>query len=123
MLGKMIQEIKEARGSTESLSINARTMHTKGERVRQILVKHTHMRGPGGAMKDIKKRTKKNLMSGIADSIEELERSGLKLDDLMRVRAGPSTNHTDASPAKRGRMAVSEDMNLTGTHDEARQEQ
>jgi hypothetical protein len=74
-------------------------------------------------MKDIEKRTKKNLISGIADSIKELERSGLKLDDLMGVRAGPSTDQTDASPAKRGRMAASEDMNLTGAHDEARQEQ
>jgi hypothetical protein len=62
-------------------------------------------------------------MSSIADFIKELERSGLKLDDLMGVRAGPSMDQTDASPAKRGRMAVSEDMNLMGAHDKARQEQ
>jgi hypothetical protein len=59
MLGKTIQEIKEARGSKESLSINDRTLRTKGERVQQSLAKRTHMRGHGGAMKDTEKRTKK----------------------------------------------------------------
>jgi hypothetical protein len=123
MLAKTIQEIKEGRNAKDSMSIHDRTMLTRGEKVRQNLVKRSHMKGPGGAVKDIDKKTKKSLKLGIAHSIKELEKKGLVIDDLMGERTNSSTDKNGESPVKRSRMTLPTEVNLTGAHDEACQEQ
>jgi hypothetical protein len=81
------------------------------------------MKGPGGAVKNIDKKTKKSLKLGIAHSIKELEKKGLVIDDLMGERTNSSTDKNEESPVKRSRMTLPTEVNLTGAHDKARQEQ
>jgi hypothetical protein len=58
----------------------------------------------------------KIMKSSIADSIRELEKKGVRIDELRAVNA-------EGSPAKCGKTTPTQEMNLMGSHDEARQEQ
>ena len=76
-------------------------------------------RGLSGAAKEIdkQKKPKKNLKAGIADSIKDLQKSGMEVEDLLA-----SLEMESESPAKRI-QANPHEANLTGAHDEPRQEQ
>jgi hypothetical protein len=45
------------------------------------------------------------------------------IDDLMGERTNSSTDKNGESPVKRSRMTLPTEVNLTGAHDEACQEQ
>jgi hypothetical protein len=81
--------------------------------------KKNSARGLNGAAKEIdkQKRSKKIVNSGVADSIKELEKSGMEVADLA------SMGKESESPAKRSKTASLYAANLTGAHDERRQEQ
>jgi len=82
--------------------------------------KKTSSRGLSGAAKEIDKlkKPKKSVKAGLAESIKELEKSGMEVADLMA-----SLERECESPAKRSRQTIPHEANLTGAHDEPRQEQ
>jgi hypothetical protein len=116
MLAKTIEEIKDERGVQPPISILDRTKRSRGGKERHGFEKGVYTKGPSDALKDIGKKSMKIMKSSIADSIRELEKKGVRIDELRAVNA-------EGSPAKCGKTTPTQEMNLMGSHDEARQEQ
>jgi len=99
------------------LSMSERMQMAKEQKSGRSNEKKNPARGLNGAAKEIdqQKRSKKIVNSGIADSIKELEKSGMEVADLLA-----SMGKESESPAKRSKTASLHAENLTGAHEEPR---
>ncbi|CAO2186066.1 unnamed protein product [Urochloa humidicola] len=81
----------------------------------------------GEAMDIEQKGTKRGLNPSIAESIEDLKRQGLIIEELRQKKGGyaeaTATDAAKESPAKKSKAAQGDKDNLTGAHGDSRQGQ